>query len=134
MGWSSGGIVIPGRCKASNPESRDSGSGPSDHPGMTAARLLRRGASRNDENEPSLALQRVGRIGAEGVIRRYVWQDGGLWLPPSLFELRRTSRLQPALRTHETQSGLRVWQLSKHVLARGRTMAVLQMAGSWNDT
>jgi hypothetical protein len=27
--------VIPGRCKASNPESRDSGSGPSDHPGMT---------------------------------------------------------------------------------------------------
>ena len=28
--------VIPGRCEASNPESRDSGSGPSDHPGMTA--------------------------------------------------------------------------------------------------
>jgi hypothetical protein len=28
-------IVIPGRCEASNPESRDSGSGPSDHPGMT---------------------------------------------------------------------------------------------------
>src|SRR5581483_10234835 len=27
--------VIPGRCEASNPESRDSGSGPSDHPGMT---------------------------------------------------------------------------------------------------
>jgi len=27
--------VIPGRCAASNPESRDSGSGPSDHPGMT---------------------------------------------------------------------------------------------------
>jgi len=26
--------VIPGRGKASNPESRDSGSGPSDHPGM----------------------------------------------------------------------------------------------------
>jgi hypothetical protein len=31
------GIVIPGRCEASNPESRDSGSGPSDHPGMTTA-------------------------------------------------------------------------------------------------
>jgi hypothetical protein len=31
--------VIPGRCVASNPESRDSGSGPSDHPGMT--RILR---------------------------------------------------------------------------------------------
>jgi hypothetical protein len=28
-------LVIPGRCGASNPESRDSGSGPSDHPGMT---------------------------------------------------------------------------------------------------
>src|SRR3978361_2328956 len=28
--------VIPGRCEASNPESRDSGSGPSDHPGMTS--------------------------------------------------------------------------------------------------
>src|SRR6267154_1316540 len=27
--------VIPGRCEASNPESRDSGSGPADHPGMT---------------------------------------------------------------------------------------------------
>src|ERR1700730_14859116 len=27
--------VIPGRCEASNPESRDSGPGPSDHPGMT---------------------------------------------------------------------------------------------------
>jgi hypothetical protein len=27
--------VIPGRCEASNPESRDSGSGPSDRPGMT---------------------------------------------------------------------------------------------------
>src|SRR5260370_37672800 len=30
--------VIPGRCGASNPESRDSGSGPSDHPGMTECR------------------------------------------------------------------------------------------------
>src|SRR5262249_32065308 len=30
--------VIPGRCEASNPESRDSGSGPSDHPGMTTLR------------------------------------------------------------------------------------------------
>src|SRR6185312_1988844 len=34
--------VIPGRCKASNPESRDSGSGPSDHPGMTTLNLCRR--------------------------------------------------------------------------------------------
>src|SRR5450631_4912398 len=31
--------VIPGRCEASNPESRDSGSGPADHPGMTASGL-----------------------------------------------------------------------------------------------
>jgi hypothetical protein len=31
--------VIPGRCEASNPESRDSGSGPSDHPGMTESQL-----------------------------------------------------------------------------------------------
>src|SRR5579872_4477007 len=31
--------VIPGRCEASNPESRDSGSGPSDHPGMTEVSL-----------------------------------------------------------------------------------------------
>jgi hypothetical protein len=27
--------VIPGRVEGANPESRDSGSGPSDHPGMT---------------------------------------------------------------------------------------------------
>jgi hypothetical protein len=27
--------VIPGRCAASSPESRDSGFGPSDRPGMT---------------------------------------------------------------------------------------------------
>ncbi len=40
--------VIPGRCEASNPESRDSGSGPADHPGMTASGLLRRSAPRND--------------------------------------------------------------------------------------
>src|ERR1700694_2690438 len=40
--------VIPGRCEASNPESRDSGSGPSDHPGMTEPGLLRRVAPRND--------------------------------------------------------------------------------------
>jgi hypothetical protein len=40
--------VIPGRCEASNPESRDSGSGPSDHPGMTKVGLLRRFAPRND--------------------------------------------------------------------------------------
>jgi len=28
------GFVIPGRVEDANPESRDSGSGPSDHPGM----------------------------------------------------------------------------------------------------
>jgi hypothetical protein len=28
-------IAIPGRIEDANPESRDSGSGPSDHPGMT---------------------------------------------------------------------------------------------------
>src|SRR5260221_8031988 len=32
--------VIPGRCEASNPESRDSGSGPADHPGMTALQRI----------------------------------------------------------------------------------------------
>src|ERR1700681_3361028 len=31
--------VIPGRCEASSPESRDSGSGPADHPGMTVMDL-----------------------------------------------------------------------------------------------
>src|ERR1700744_1577763 len=31
--------VVPGRCEASNPEPRDSGSGPSDHPGMTATKM-----------------------------------------------------------------------------------------------
>src|SRR5438309_8803685 len=30
--------VVPGRCAASNPEPRDSGSGLSDHPGMTSTR------------------------------------------------------------------------------------------------
>jgi hypothetical protein len=29
--------VIPGRIEDANPESRDSGSGPSDHPGMTTS-------------------------------------------------------------------------------------------------
>src|ERR1700687_4250308 len=29
-------VVIPGRCEASNPESRDSGSGATHHPGMTS--------------------------------------------------------------------------------------------------
>jgi hypothetical protein len=29
-------VVIPGRIEDANPESRDSGSGPSDHPGMTS--------------------------------------------------------------------------------------------------
>ncbi len=38
--------------------------------------------------------QLVGRIGSEAVIRRYVWQDGGLRL-----------RLQSAL---QTLSGLRI--------------------------
>src|SRR6476646_5702789 len=33
-------FVVPGRREAANPESRDSGSGPSDHPGMTARELL----------------------------------------------------------------------------------------------
>src|ERR1700736_2647997 len=31
--------VIPGRIEDANPESRDSGSGPSDHPGMTVPQL-----------------------------------------------------------------------------------------------
>ena len=34
--------VIPGRCAASNPESRGSGSGPTDHPGTTEFALWRR--------------------------------------------------------------------------------------------
>src|SRR5664279_1748122 len=50
------------------------------------------------------AKKGAGRIGAEGVIRPYDRQDGGL--RPSLFELRRTSRLQPARRrlTRATRS------------------------------
>src|SRR5712675_1251012 len=38
---------------ASSPESRDSGSGPSDHPGMTKGGLLRRFAPRNDVTQIS---------------------------------------------------------------------------------
>src|SRR5690349_24414340 len=34
-GACNGDAVIPGRCETSNPESRDSGSGASHHPGMT---------------------------------------------------------------------------------------------------
>src|SRR5262249_23320890 len=41
--------VIPGRCEASNPESRDSGSGPSDHPGMTAHNANARHVAGHDE-------------------------------------------------------------------------------------
>ena len=33
--------VVPGRCAASNPESRDSGSGAAHHPGMTPAQIGR---------------------------------------------------------------------------------------------
>jgi hypothetical protein len=52
--------VIPGRCEASNPESRDSGFGPSDHPGMTESGSLR--SARNDVKSTydfALATQRA---------------------------------------------------------------------------
>src|SRR5690348_12944404 len=38
--WEFDSTVIPGRCEASNPESRDSESGPSDHPGMTRGNTM----------------------------------------------------------------------------------------------
>ncbi len=53
----SNSYVIPGRCEASNPESRDSGSGPSDHPGMTAA------------DGHGMGLQRIGRVRYVSAIR-----------------------------------------------------------------
>src|SRR6478609_9432390 len=42
--------VIPGRLEEANPESRDSGSGPSDHPGMTGIDnfLFERGMTETD--------------------------------------------------------------------------------------
>jgi DNA helicase-2/ATP-dependent DNA helicase PcrA len=39
--------VIPGRIEDANPESRDSGSGPSDHPGMTTQNVTPQGAPKN---------------------------------------------------------------------------------------
>ena len=63
-------IVIPGRCEASNPESRDSGSGPTDHPGMTESLRLapRDGRKRyasffNILNTPlAMAMQRLSTV------------------------------------------------------------------------
>jgi hypothetical protein len=37
-------------------------------------------APASERLEHESGCKSVGRIGAEGVIRRYVWQDGGLWL------------------------------------------------------
>src|SRR4051812_34649649 len=54
--------VIPGRCEASNPEGRDSGSGPSDHPGMTVclhpARIVR--AFARDRHVVDVAFAQAG--------------------------------------------------------------------------
>src|SRR6185312_17491942 len=62
--------VIPGRCEASNPESRDSGSGPSDHPGMTKSlrdlvdlRHLLRGKTPRDRLYVLLDLLDAGGAG-----------------------------------------------------------------------
>src|SRR4051794_36640079 len=62
--WRNGSIrtsrsrsVIPGRDVVANPESRDSGSGPSDHPGMTGDRVrrnIRRKSAVPHPNDPSL--------------------------------------------------------------------------------
>jgi hypothetical protein len=46
---------------------------------------------------PQRFWKHAGLEPARIMIRRYDRQDGGLRLPPLLFELRRTSRLQPAL-------------------------------------
>src|SRR4051794_10914692 len=48
--------VIPGRCEASNPESRNSGSGATHHPGMT---LSRHPPSRPAHRARGLPLKRV---------------------------------------------------------------------------
>ena len=50
------------------------------------------------------------------MIRRYDRRDGGLRLPPSLFELVRTSRLQPAGLGAEIETTLR--QISEIALGR----------------
>ena len=60
--------VIPGRCEASNPESRDSGPGPSDHPGMTASGFTRslKIESRTCDGGGALSPPLRGRVGEGG--------------------------------------------------------------------
>src|SRR5215470_12955558 len=53
--WSS----FRGRCEASNPESRDSGSGPSDHPGMTVIEIARRAAPSRCDDFLALLAQTI---------------------------------------------------------------------------
>src|SRR5689334_17588665 len=60
----SGSAVIPGRCAASSPESRASGSGPSDHPGMTTASSLQRLVDLGLEH----AIDIVGRDRADELV------------------------------------------------------------------
>src|SRR5882672_941026 len=65
--------VIPGRCEASNPESRDSRSGPSDHPGMTeeklnSARIIRAFARNGDVVDVAFAQARAGDSDELGLV------------------------------------------------------------------
>src|SRR5581483_464575 len=72
--WSLSTPVIPGRCEASSPESRDSGSGPSNHPGMTEIQVYTNPGSIRGPAEPKgifhdpqadLAAQRHQRLRME---------------------------------------------------------------------
>src|SRR5450755_5084071 len=87
-----GNNVIPGRVEDANPESRDSGSGPSDHPGMTPSSILfgsspaRRACARKSLANPhrqgvadltiGLQLLLAIALGAGGIVGRPVFDVG----------------------------------------------------------
>src|SRR5947209_16276095 len=54
--------VIPGRVEDANPESRDSGSGPSDHPGMTVSFAHRSSPARRADLGKALADAQQKRV------------------------------------------------------------------------
>src|SRR3954452_7122806 len=54
--------VIPERCAASKPESRDSGSGPSDHPGMTKTNKKREARMSDVYAEKALVFDVFGTV------------------------------------------------------------------------
>ena len=79
--------VIPGRCEASNPEARTSGSGPSDHPGMTGK--ARAPFQSLLQILLHLRAQAVAQIGARHAVGDIGAQEAGLRaaIVPLAFEL-----------------------------------------------